>query len=109
MATETELQQISRDGKLAFEAGNYESAAGLFEKAAAGYLSLKDEVNAAELKNNSSVALLKWGKAQEALDATAGTEQIFAGAHDLKRQAMAAGNQAAALEALNQFDQALAA
>jgi len=109
MATESELQQLSRDGKSAFEAGNYESAAGMFQRAAEGHLALKDEVSAAEMKNNLSVALLKLGRSREALEAAAGTEQIFAGAHDRKRQAMAIGNQAAALEALQRFDDALAA
>jgi tetratricopeptide (TPR) repeat protein len=109
MATESELQQLSRDGKSAFEAGNYESAAEMFGSAAEGYLSLPDEVNAAEMKNNRSVALLKLGRAEEALEATAGTEEVFARARDLKRQGMAAGNRAAALEALKQFDEALTA
>jgi tetratricopeptide (TPR) repeat protein len=107
MSTESELQELAQNGKLAFEAGNYESAAGKFEGAAAGYISLKDEVSAAEMKNNLSVTLLKMDRAQEALDAVLGTDGIFAGAHDLKRQGMALGNQAAALEALKRFDEAL--
>jgi tetratricopeptide (TPR) repeat protein len=107
MSTESELQELAQNGKLAFEAGNYESAAGMFESAAAGYISLKDEVSAAEMKNDLSVTLLKMDKAQEALDTVLGTDGIFAGAHDLKRQGMALGNQASALEALKRFDEAL--
>ncbi|HEX8992161.1 MAG TPA: hypothetical protein VF784_10840, partial [Anaerolineales bacterium] len=38
-----------------------------------------------------------------------GTEQVFAGGGDLKREAMAIGNQAAALEALKRWDEALVA
>ena len=109
MATESELQKLSENGKQVFEAGEYESAAEIFEKAAQGYMSLNDHVNAAELKNNKSVALLKMGKAQEALDAALGTEEVFAQAGDLKRQGMAVGNQAAALEALKRSDEAFAA
>jgi tetratricopeptide (TPR) repeat protein len=106
MATESEIQKLSQNGKQAFEAGEYESAADLFENAAAGYTILNDPVNAAELKNNKSVALLKMGRAQEALDAVQGTREIFAQARDLKREGMAIGNQAAALEALHRFDEA---
>ena len=60
------------------------------------------------MKNNLSVALLQAGKPQEALEAAQGTEQIFANANDTKHQAMAFGNQAAALEALNLYDEAIA-
>ncbi len=106
MTTASELQKLSENGKQAFEAGEYEFAAAIFENAAEGYSSLNDPVNAAELKNNKSVALLKMGKAQEALEAALGTQDVFAQAKDLKRQAMAVGNQAAALEALKRFDEA---
>lgn len=109
MSTESELQKTSADGKLAFESGDYESAAAMFENSAQGYAALHDQVNEAEMKNNKSVALLKLGKAQEALDAALGTQTIFAKAGDLKRQGMAVGNQAAALEALKRFDEAYAA
>jgi hypothetical protein len=61
------------------------------------------------MMNNLSVALLKLGRGQAALDAALGTEQVFAGAHDLRREGMAYGNQAAALEALKRWDDALAA
>lgn len=109
MATPSELKQLAEDGKLAFESGNYESAASTFETAAKGYAALDDEVNAAEMKNNLSVALLKLGKAEDALTACLGTDEIFARIKDLKRQGMAVGNRAAALEALKRFDEALAA
>ncbi len=109
MATVSELQKQSEEGKRAFEAGQYDAAAEKFELAAQGYDSLHDSLNAAEMKNNLSVALLKLGKGQAALDAAQGTDQIFAEANDLRRQGMAIGNQAAALEALKRWDQALAA
>lgn len=109
MPTPSELQQLAETGKLDFESGNYESAAHSFANAANGYAALNDEVNAAEMKNNLSVALLKSGKAEEALAACVDTDEVFARAKDLKRQGMAVGNQAAALEALKRFDEALAA
>ena len=59
------------------------------------------------MKNNQSVALFQAGRAQEALDAAFGTEAVFAGANDPKRQAIALGNQAAALEALARSDEAI--
>ena len=109
MNTVEELQKLSQTGKLAFEAGEYQSAASTFESAVKGYAALGDQVNAAEMRNNMSVALLQAGKAQEALDAAMGTDEVFANINDLKRQGIAVGNQAAALEALKRTEEALAA
>lgn len=81
----------------------------MFSEAAAKYQSASDACNAAEMHNNLSVALLKLGKAQEALDAVAGTDKIFEQAGDIRRQGMALGNQAAALEALGRLNEALQA
>ena len=61
----------------------------------------------AEMRNNISVALLQAGKPQESLAAALDTDQVFADAKDIKRQGMALGNQAAALEALNRYDEAI--
>jgi tetratricopeptide (TPR) repeat protein len=107
--TTSEPQQLVEQGKQAFAAQEYDRAASLFTEAASAYEALDDALNAAETKNNLSVALLQAGKAQAAFDAGAGTDEIFAQAQDLKRQAMALGNQAAALEALKKPDQALEA
>jgi tetratricopeptide (TPR) repeat protein len=96
-------------GKQAFQQGQYEQAATLFAQAAEQLTLAGDDLLAAEMKNNQSVALLQAGKAQQALQAAQGTETTFATAGDLKRQAMALGNQAAALEALHRFDEALQA
>src|SRR5512140_2944108 len=100
MMTLSELTKLSEDGKQAFQAGEYEPAAQKFEAAADGYASLNDKVNAAEMKNNLSVTLLKLGRCQAALDAVLGTDQVFARASDVRREGMAWGNQAAALEEL---------
>ncbi len=104
-----EPQQLAEQGKDAFAAKEFEQAAITFTNAAAAYEALDDTLNAAEMKNNLSVALLQAGKAKEAYEAAADTEVIFAQAGDIKRQAMAFGNQAAALEALKKPDQALEA
>jgi len=107
--TESDPQVLAKNGKSAFEEGDYSAAAAAFKQAAELYKVGGDLLNAAEMKNNLSVALLQMDQAQEALDAVSGTEQVFAGAKDVRRQAMAVGNQASALEKLGKLDQALAA
>lgn len=109
MVTPPDLTALGEAGKQAFEEGQYDAAAQKFQEAVDGYASRSDELNAAEMKNNLSVALLKTGRAQAALDAVLGTEQVFARANDPKREGMAFGNQAAALEELKRWDEALAA
>jgi tetratricopeptide (TPR) repeat protein len=99
---------LAEKGKQEYGNGNYAVAAGLFLQAAQAYSELHDDLNAAEMKNNQSVALLQAGKAKDALAATDGTEEIFQKAGDLKRQAIAVGNRAAALEGLKKTDEALA-
>ncbi len=101
--------RLAEEGKRAYQDGDYDQAAELFRRAAQGYSLANDGLMAAEMKNNLSVALLQGKKPQDALDAALGTDEVFADAHDLKRQAMALGNQAAALEALKRNDEALAA
>ena len=104
----TELEKLVSQGKKAFDARQFDQAAQAFTEAAEGYQALGDALNAAEMRNNLSVALLQAGKSQEAYDAVEGTEAVFGGAGDVQRQALAAGNQAAALEALGNKDEALA-
>lgn len=108
MPANTDAQTLNEQGKQAFQAGQLETAIESFRAAAEAYAIAHDDLNAAESKNNLSVALLQSSKAQEALDAALGTDDIFAKAGDLKRQGMALGNQAAALEALKRFEEALA-
>ncbi len=99
---------LAEDGKTEYQKGNFRAAAGLFSRAAQAYATAKDELNAAEMKNNESVALLQAGKAKDALAATAGTEEIFQKAGDIKRQGIAVGNRAAALEGMKEWQEALA-
>ena len=95
------------NGKSEYAKGNFRAAAGLFSRAAQAYTLLQDELNAAEMKNNESVAWLQAGKAREALQATEGTEAIFEKARDMKRQGIAVSNRAAALEGLKKWQEAL--
>jgi tetratricopeptide (TPR) repeat protein len=99
---------LAEDGKTEYQKGNFKAAAGLFSQAAQAYAAATDELNAAEMKNNESVALLQAGKAQAALDATAGTEEIFQKAGDIKRQGIAVSNRAAALEGMKKWQESLA-
>ncbi|HSM70120.1 MAG TPA: hypothetical protein VK851_01125 [Anaerolineales bacterium] len=100
--------KLAEEGKAEYEKGNHTVAADLFMQAANAYQNAQDALNAAEMLNNQSVALLQAGKAQEALQATEGTEEVFEKAGDLKRQGLAVGNRAAALEGLRKTDEALA-
>jgi tetratricopeptide (TPR) repeat protein len=99
---------LADEGKREYQKGNYLAAADLFLQAAQAYTFASDELNAAEMKNNQSVALLQAGKAQEALQATDGTEEVFEKAGDIKRQGIAVSNRAAALEGLKKWKEALA-
>jgi tetratricopeptide (TPR) repeat protein len=104
-----EPAQLDEKGKAAFQNGDFDEAADFFRQAVEGFALAQDNAAAAESKNNMSVALLQAGKAQEALDAALGTDAFFEGIKDVKRQAMALGNQAAALEALDRLDEAVTA
>lgn len=99
---------VADKGKQEYEKGNYLAAADLFLQTAQAYTSVRDELNAAEMLNNQSVALLQAGKVKEALQATDGTEEIFQKAGDVKRQGIAVSNRAAALEGLKKWNEALA-
>jgi tetratricopeptide (TPR) repeat protein len=99
---------LAENGKKEYAKNNFNAAATLFAQAAQAYVSIQDELNAAEMKNNESVALLQAGKAKGALQATDGTEAVFQKAGDIKRQGIAVSNRAAALEGLKQWKEALA-
>lgn len=100
-------QQLADEGKAEYEKGQYLSAARLYKAAADGFFSAGDELQAAEMANNCSVAFLKGGNAEAALEATAGTDKVFAASGDTLRRALAIGNQAAAMEELKQYENAL--
>ena len=99
---------LAEQGKQEYQKGSYLVAADLFLQAARAYEAAQDGLNAAEMKNNQSVALLQAGKAKEAFQATDGTEAIFEKAQDLKRQGIAISNRAAALEGMKKWNEALA-
>ena len=99
---------LAEYGKKEYEKGKFLTAADLFLQAAQAYTAAQDQLTAAEMMNNQSVALLQAGKAKEALQATEGTEEVFQKAGDIKRQGIAVSNRAAALEGLKKWQEALA-
>ncbi len=99
--------ELSQNGKKAFEKGDFQTAIQAFTQSAAAYRQADKPLDAAEAQNNLSVALLQTKQAKAALEAAQGTDRIFAEANDLLRQAMALGNQAAALDELGSSDEAL--
>jgi tetratricopeptide (TPR) repeat protein len=105
---QTNTLTLAEDGKTEYGKGNFKAAAGLFSQAAQAYASAGDQINAAEMKNNESVAFLQAGDARAALQAVEGTEEVFIKTGDLKRQGIAISNRAAALEGLRKWKEALA-
>ena len=105
----TDPSVLGQRGKRDFEAGNYASALEEFQSSAEGYGAVDDRANQAEQLNNVGVTLLQLGRARDALDAVTGTDAVFAGQGDLRRQGIAMNNQASALEALHRPDEAIAA
>jgi tetratricopeptide (TPR) repeat protein len=99
-------QQIEREAKSFYQAGDYMKAAKSFEAARQGYTLANKSIMAAEMANNCSVSYLMAGEKESALKALEGVEFAFIQAGDQKRQAMTLGNQAAALDALGRLDDA---
>jgi tetratricopeptide (TPR) repeat protein len=99
---------LEKAAQTEYQAGRYARAGELFAQAAEQFLAEGEPLRCAENHNNHSVALLQGGDAQAALQAVLGTEETFAQAGDRHRQALALGNQAAALQALGRAPEALA-
>lgn len=100
-------RQLAVEGQAAFKKGEFSAAASTFRAAREGYRINGDELATAEMANNLSVSLLQAGEAAQALEAALRTDQVFEQSGDTKRQAMAIGNQAAALEALGRPEDAI--
>jgi tetratricopeptide (TPR) repeat protein len=107
--TESDPAYLVEQAQRAYKARQYKRAAELFHQAAQEYTLGRNSLLAAEMKNNASVAHLQAGDPQKALDAALDTDKVFDEAKDIKRRAMAIGNQAAALDELGRWQEALAA
>jgi tetratricopeptide (TPR) repeat protein len=99
-------QQLADQGKTEYQNGNFASAAQLFAAAAEGFSIIDNKLDAAEMRNNQSVALLQNNDAKDAYDAVKGTVEIFSDAGDIRRKGFALGNEGAALEALGEWSDA---
>ena len=106
MSLQPNAQQLEQEASAAYQQEQYNLAAQKFEALIREYTLAGDALMAAEMSNNRSVALLKAGDARAAYEAARDTDQVFAQAGDLRRQAIALGNQASALEVLKKFSQA---
>jgi tetratricopeptide (TPR) repeat protein len=100
-------EELKREAEKAYQSKEYFEAAQSFKAAAEGYQQLAENLVAAELLNNASVAYLQADQPEYALDSALHTDQVFAAAGNRQRQAIALANQAAAYEELGQLDSAL--
>lgn len=103
---ENDPQAIAARATQSYEQGNFEQAASLFAEAALAFEQAQNLLDAAEMRNNQSVALLKHGDAQAAFDVLQGVGDVFVKENDVFRQAFFIGNEAAALDALGRLDEA---
>ena len=99
---------LAAEGQRLFGKKQFAEAARVFQSAADACASVGDKPGQAEQRNNQSVALLQAGDAEGALQAVLGTDAVFAGISDARRQGIAVANQAAALEGLRRIDEAVA-
>ncbi len=102
-----DYQSLSQTGMKHFQKKDYSLSADFFSRAADLAHAEHQDVDEAEQRNNLSVAMLFAGNAQQAYEAALGTDQVFLAHKDIKRQAMALGNTAQALEELKDFPRAL--
>jgi len=102
-------KQVESEAEAAYIAGDYLQAAHLYKTAQSGLEVQGDKIQAAEMANNCSVALLEAGKAKDALLVLDGTYEVFEGVGDIRRQAIALGNRAAALDVLKESEAAMKA
>jgi tetratricopeptide (TPR) repeat protein len=100
-------QEIADQAKRSYQAGDNAGAVLGYANAASAYADAGDALMSAEMKNNQSVALLRDKQAPAALEASQGTDKIFAEVNDDRRQGMALANQASALEALKRYKEAI--
>lgn len=99
-------EELKQEAERAYKKKNYLASARAFQASAKGYTQIGAQLEAAEMLNNASVAFLQGEQPEPALDSALKTDQIFAAAGDVRRQAIALGNQAAAYEALDQLESA---
>jgi tetratricopeptide (TPR) repeat protein len=100
--TELKAQAIQ-----SYQQGDFASAARLFEAAAKGYQSAGEDLEAAEMLNNASVAYVQAEQGEEGLRVVLPTVEFFQNRGDIRRLGMAYGNLAAAYEACQNNEAAM--
>jgi len=99
-------ETLAEQARMAYAAEDYQEAARLFAIASKAFQAAGRPLDAAEMQNNRSVALVQAGAYAEALEAVQGTPEIFAAAGDTRRQGLALGNLGSALEGLKRWQEA---
>ena len=99
-------EELKQEAERAYKRKNYLAAARAFQSSAKGYLQIGAQLEAAEMLNNASVAYLQGEQPESALESALNTDQTFAAAGDVRRQAIALSNQAAAYESLDRLESA---
>ena len=97
---------IAKKALAAYAKEQFDEAIELFQEAREGYDASGDPLQAAEIANNLSVALIQVGRHQAALDNLVGTYDIFLDRGEMIKAAQALGNEAAAHEGLNNWGRA---
>ena len=100
-------KKLVENGLEAFRAEDYQKAIISFLQAVEEYKSNNELLPAAEAANNLSLCYLKSGNPKKAFEFVDGTDKVFEKANDTNRQAIALANQAAVLEGLKKYDQAV--
>lgn len=100
-------QDLLEKAKKAYGKKEYFQAAQLYAAIADSISETDNALQKAEMRNNSSVAWLLANEAENALAAALDTDLVFAEAGDLRRQAIALGNQAAAHDVLGELTLAI--
>ena len=107
MADISDPKSLAEKADGLYQEGDFESAARLYGEAASAFQALGSALDAAEMMNNQSVAFLLAGNPQLALEAAAGTAQVFSAAKDARREGIAWANEATPLQSLGQPEQAV--
>ncbi len=106
MSDPNTAERLAAEAQTAYREGAYAEAAQKFAEAAEAYARLGENLKAAELRNNSSVAWHQAGEHAKALAAAEGTPEVFATAGDAEKEGLAWGNIGSALEGLKRWQEA---
>ena len=106
MATQ-DPKALAANAAKVYQEGDFENAARLYGEAASAFQAENNVLDAAEMKNNQSVAFLQNGDAHASFEATHGTAEIFLAAGDIRRTGMARSNEATALQVSGRLDEAV--